>query len=88
MKKIVLSLATLAALSTASLAASSFDKLKAWNELERPENKTTYGQTVTPGGSFGGDEAAFAVPAGGGIATGSAYEKHMRFTAQENPEHY
>lgn len=86
MKKIVLSLATLAALSTSALALTNAE----FRELERPENKTVYGW-VSPAmdGSITDQEGFAAVPSAADDSfSGSAYEKQMRFNMMENPEHY
>ena len=85
MKKFVLALATLAALSTSALALTSAE----FNELERPENKTVYGPvSVAMDGAVTAEESFAVAPAGDDNFSGSSYQKHLRFIMMENPEHY
>lgn len=85
MKKFVLSLATLAALSTSALALTNAE----FNELERPESKTLYGPASVPMNGAVTSEEGFAVaPAGDDSFSGSSYQKQQRFIMMENPEHY
>lgn len=83
MKKIVFSLAALAAISTSAFALT----LEEFVALENPEHQTVYGPNSP---SVNRDEAAFAAvqPDGDSISSGSSYQKTLKLRMRENPEHY